>query len=134
MTDGNMVCPYASLALRPPLLAATVPLPLRLTLSLLVRTASQTPALAGEARLRQAPDAEPGDLEQVAGAELRPDFGSEHVVDGRVLHPRHRRDVDLVQPVAAEGEARDVADRHADPPFERAVRSIAAQVAAHHLS
>ena len=83
--------------------------------------ARSSSASAGEARLRQAADAEPGNLEQVAGAELRLDLAGEHVVHGRVLHPRHRGHVDLVQPVAAESEAGDVADRHADPPLDRAV-------------
>src|SRR6266853_2520992 len=84
---------------------------------------------AREPRLGQAPYPEPGDAKQTPREELRLCFLGEALVRGRVLHPRHRRDVDLVELVPAEDDAGDVPDRHADAPLDRAVGRVAHQVA-----
>src|SRR5262245_17204632 len=83
---------------------------------------------AREPRLGQALDAEAGDAEQAAREELRLRLLREAVVHRRVLHPRHRGDVDLVELVAAEDDAGDVAHRHADAPLDRPVGRVAHQV------
>src|SRR5262249_35247576 len=81
-----------------------------------------------EPRLGYALDPEAGDAEQAPGEELRLHFLREAVVHRRVLHPRHRRDIDLVEPLAAEHDARDVPHRHADAPLDRSIGRVAHQV------
>ena len=77
----------------------------------------------------QAADAETRDAEQAAGEELGLHFLGEQIVHGGMFHARHRRDEDLVELVAAEHDARDVPDGHADAPLDAAVRRVADEVA-----
>src|SRR5690348_9553928 len=89
---------------------------------------------AREPRLRQPPDPEAADPEKAPREKLRLRFPCEAVVRGRVLHARHRGDVDLVELVPAEDDAGDVPHRHADAPLDRAVGRVAHEVARDELS
>src|SRR5258708_23901132 len=75
---------------------------------------TMTLRLAGKARLRQSADAESGHAEKAAGQMLRQRLLGKQIVDRGMLHAGHRRDIQLVEFVAAEHHARDVPDRHAD--------------------
>src|ERR1051326_1506581 len=85
--------------------------------------------LSRKARLRKTADAESRHTEQAAGEILRLDFFREQIVDGRMLHARHGGDVQLVEFIAAEHDARDVSHRHADAAIDRSVRRIANEIA-----
>src|SRR4249920_1750940 len=90
-------------------------------------------ALRRKPRLRQAPNAEAGDFEQAPGQELRPGFLREQIVDRGMFDAGHRRHVELVEMVAAEHAAGDVANRHADTAFDGSVRRIANEIAGDEL-
>src|SRR3954469_14001321 len=81
--------------------------------------------LSRKSRLRKSADAQAEDAEEAASKVLWLRCLREQIVDRWMLHPRHRGDVQLVEPIAAEHHARDVAHRHADAPVDGAVRSVA---------
>src|SRR5690348_2127941 len=72
---------------------------------------------AGEPRFRHTADAKACDTKEAAGKELWLHFLGEPVVHSRMLHPGHRGDVDLIELVAAEHQARDVPYGHPDTPL-----------------
>src|SRR5262249_19611336 len=89
--------------------------------------------LPGIAWLRQTADTETRHAEQASGEVLRFHFLCEQIVNRGVLHARHRGDVELVEVVATEHDARDVAHRHADAAIDRAVRRVTDEVAGDEL-
>src|SRR5256885_1252728 len=90
-------------------------------------------ALSGKPRLRQPSHAEPRHAEQAAGEVLRCGFFREEIMDRGMFHARHRCDVQLIELVAAEHAARDVADGHADATIDGSVRSVADEIAGDEL-
>src|SRR4249920_4264379 len=90
-------------------------------------------ALRRKPWLRQAPNAEVGDLEQAPGQELRPGFLREQIVNRGMFDAGHRCHVELVELIAAEHAAGDVAYRHADAALDGAIRRVANEIAGDEL-
>ena len=87
---------------------------------------------ASEPRFRHALDPEPTDAEHTAGTELRPVLLRKMVVNRWMGDPRHRGDINLIKIVAAESQAGDVLDRHADATFDLTIRGIPDKVTTNH--
>src|SRR5215831_4658746 len=89
--------------------------------------------LSGKSWLRQTADAKSRHAKQASGKVLRFRFLRKQLMNGRMLHARHRRDVELVKTIAAEHDARDVSNRHPDAAIDRAVRRVADEVPGNEL-
>src|SRR5262245_9595381 len=87
----------------------------------------------GESRLRQASNAKPRNPKEAASQELWRDFLGEANVHRRVLHTSHGGNEELVELVATEHHARDVANGHPDAPLNTSVGRVPYEVAGNKL-
>src|SRR5262245_15299650 len=87
----------------------------------------------GESRLRQASNAKPRNPKEAASQELWRDFLGEANVHRRVLHTSHGGNEELVELVATEHHARDVANGHPDAPLNTSVGRVPYEVSGNKL-